>query len=683
MTATTTVVASHPSAIIQTPDRRQFQLFLAPTQILDDTHQIREYGLSTILSQSSTAQEQVSADEEFEALVNSIAAQGMLQPITVEELPQGQGYRIVTGHRRLAAARRLGLAQIPCLVRGEVADDYTRALSQIAENRVRRDTDPYDEAVALKTVKVLADIRHLKQHLLSVEVAEAVALPDESYLAEAKVATANSASSPSPLSHWQRLNLFESYLKQLTHLLTQDEIAGRINNPQIVYLDKATQTYRLTDQAFAPWSQLEAACGLSKSSRAALIRLLAVPPALVERIRHNCPAPLTNAAIRARLQALVGSGLSSEKQLALVEAMLSYSSPPSTNIQIESETETLLAAESEKVAALNALEPALLERLARSLMSVQLQTLSISQAAPFGALKAEQDKPDSENSLDLFQLLSLALTHPEYPSEQLAQAYCQAFSIPLEAHLRQAETEAAEMPLADGSRAELTGLHGAAVPSFQAQNSTDGSSAPNGTNNSMGRSSGGGSSSGGRRERVEYPDSGYGEGGGGGAFGLEADLDSDGGFSLEGLPIELPPALLAELEEMGISEAGVKAIASLPTLDSQQQVVTALREHPQIAGKLRRIAKLVREEGWSLSAALDQVLGWVDGQPLETAALTETETELTLAESSQQFLYGLSQLEEALTLLATLSLTLRADTLPQELQTAFAKLKTLVAQLPA
>jgi ParB family chromosome partitioning protein len=77
-------------------------------------------------------------------LADSIAAQGLIQPITVT--PRGDGYMIVAGERRFRAHGLLGCESIPCLVQD--MDDRTVMLQAIIENAMRRDVNLIEEAVA-------------------------------------------------------------------------------------------------------------------------------------------------------------------------------------------------------------------------------------------------------------------------------------------------------------------------------------------------------------------------------------------------------------------------------------------------------------------------------------------------------------------------------------------------------
>lgn len=78
-------------------------------------------------------------------LVASIRRHGVLQPIVVRRA--GRRYQVVMGFRRLAAARRIGLATIPAVIEDAPRDD--EILRQVAENTDRRAMNPIDVARAL------------------------------------------------------------------------------------------------------------------------------------------------------------------------------------------------------------------------------------------------------------------------------------------------------------------------------------------------------------------------------------------------------------------------------------------------------------------------------------------------------------------------------------------------------
>jgi ParB family transcriptional regulator, chromosome partitioning protein len=82
-------------------------------------------------------------------LADSIAVQGVIQPIVVRPLPEGQNrYEIIAGERRWRAAQQAGLTEIPVVVR-EV-DEPTAVAIGLIENIQRADLNPLEEAGALE-----------------------------------------------------------------------------------------------------------------------------------------------------------------------------------------------------------------------------------------------------------------------------------------------------------------------------------------------------------------------------------------------------------------------------------------------------------------------------------------------------------------------------------------------------
>ena len=92
-------------------------------------------------------------DAETDGLLESIRAQGVLVPLVVAHAEDGLGWEVLSGHRRLACARAIGLAEVPCQVRNlpSGADrrlavlDYNRQRSKTFSQRMR-------EADALETL---------------------------------------------------------------------------------------------------------------------------------------------------------------------------------------------------------------------------------------------------------------------------------------------------------------------------------------------------------------------------------------------------------------------------------------------------------------------------------------------------------------------------------------------------
>jgi ParB family chromosome partitioning protein len=99
----------------------------------------------------SHLQPRASFDEEsLGELVESIRAQGVLQPLLVTPAVDGS-FVIVAGERRWRAAQRAGLAEVPVVVR-EVADDRELLELALVENLQRTDLNPLEEAEGLQAL---------------------------------------------------------------------------------------------------------------------------------------------------------------------------------------------------------------------------------------------------------------------------------------------------------------------------------------------------------------------------------------------------------------------------------------------------------------------------------------------------------------------------------------------------
>ena len=83
-------------------------------------------------------------EDELEGMARSIKEQGIIQPLLVRK--DENGYELVTGERRLRAAKKAGLDQVPVIVK---AITVTNLLEMsIVENIQREDLNPMEEAEA-------------------------------------------------------------------------------------------------------------------------------------------------------------------------------------------------------------------------------------------------------------------------------------------------------------------------------------------------------------------------------------------------------------------------------------------------------------------------------------------------------------------------------------------------------
>lgn len=88
---------------------------------------------------------------EFAALVDSIQAHGVLEPLLARELASG-GVELLAGERRLEAARAAGLATVPVRVLVGLDDPAARAVA-LTENLARRDLTAWEEAAAVALLR--------------------------------------------------------------------------------------------------------------------------------------------------------------------------------------------------------------------------------------------------------------------------------------------------------------------------------------------------------------------------------------------------------------------------------------------------------------------------------------------------------------------------------------------------
>jgi ParB family transcriptional regulator, chromosome partitioning protein len=99
-------------------------------------------------------------DETLRELAASIREVGILQPIVVRKA--GDGYEVVTGERRLRAAKLAGLATVPVVLRD--SDDSDLLREALIENIHREDLNPIELAEAFR--QLLEDLG-LKQEELA------------------------------------------------------------------------------------------------------------------------------------------------------------------------------------------------------------------------------------------------------------------------------------------------------------------------------------------------------------------------------------------------------------------------------------------------------------------------------------------------------------------------------------
>lgn len=90
-------------------------------------------------------------DSKMEELISSIREKGILQPIAVRELKNGN-YEIIAGERRFRAAKSVGLDSIPAYILS-VSNESEIMEYALIENIQRVDLDPIEESEAFALLK--------------------------------------------------------------------------------------------------------------------------------------------------------------------------------------------------------------------------------------------------------------------------------------------------------------------------------------------------------------------------------------------------------------------------------------------------------------------------------------------------------------------------------------------------
>lgn len=91
---------------------------------------------------------QVRDDAEMNTLIESIQTQGILSPLIVRPIENTEEYEVISGHRRLHAARKAGITEVPALI--YALDRDAAAIAVVDSNLHREHILPSEKAFAYK-----------------------------------------------------------------------------------------------------------------------------------------------------------------------------------------------------------------------------------------------------------------------------------------------------------------------------------------------------------------------------------------------------------------------------------------------------------------------------------------------------------------------------------------------------
>ena len=87
-------------------------------------------------------------DDEMNTLIESIQTQGILSPLIVRPIENTEEYEVVSGHRRLHAAQKAGITEVPALI--YALDRDSAAIAVVDSNLHREHILPSEKAFAYR-----------------------------------------------------------------------------------------------------------------------------------------------------------------------------------------------------------------------------------------------------------------------------------------------------------------------------------------------------------------------------------------------------------------------------------------------------------------------------------------------------------------------------------------------------
>ena len=167
---------------------------------------------------------QVRDDAEMNTLIESIQTQGVLSPLIVRPIENTEEYEIISGHRRLHAAQKAGITEVPALI--YALDRDAAAIAVVDSNLHREHVLPSEKAFAYK----------LKMEALSHQ-GKRTDLTSDQVGPKLTAATISETDSASQVKRYIRLTyLIPEFLEKMD----EGEIALSVG-VELSYLDESSQ----------------------------------------------------------------------------------------------------------------------------------------------------------------------------------------------------------------------------------------------------------------------------------------------------------------------------------------------------------------------------------------------------------------------------------------------------------
>ena len=166
----------------------------------------------------------VKDDDEMNALIESIQTQGVLSPLIVRPIENTEEYEVISGHRRLHAAQKAGITEVPALI--YALDRDAAAIAVVDSNLHREHVLPSEKAFAYK----------LKMEALSHQ-GKRTDLTSDQVGPKLTAATISETDSASQVKRYIRLTyLIPEFLEKMD----EGEIALSVG-VELSYLDESSQ----------------------------------------------------------------------------------------------------------------------------------------------------------------------------------------------------------------------------------------------------------------------------------------------------------------------------------------------------------------------------------------------------------------------------------------------------------
>lgn len=170
----------------------------------------------------------------LQELVESIESLGVLQPIRVRWDEELAMYVVIAGERRLRAAKMAGLKVVPCVIQEGELTESQRLLEQLAENIIRADLQPVEQARAFKRLMDLNgwSARQLarEMHIADTNIVRALALLELPETVQTQVEAGRLA--PSVAYEVSRLDTPEEQVglaeRVVVEKMTRDQVADAV-----------------------------------------------------------------------------------------------------------------------------------------------------------------------------------------------------------------------------------------------------------------------------------------------------------------------------------------------------------------------------------------------------------------------------------------------------------------------